>query len=113
MTEKEHEMSQDCQGCPHETGCTEHLKIRSEEEVKSLLNRLSRIEGQIRGIRKMVEENRYCTDILTQSAAACAAMEAFNREMLDNHIRTCVSENLKAGNDEIIDELLHILHKLI
>lgn len=88
-------------------------KQRSEEEYKKLINRLCRIEGQIRGIRTMVEENRYCTDILTQSAAAAAALEGFNRELLDSHIRTCVAENLRAGNDEVVDELLHTLHKLI
>ena len=88
-------------------------KMRSEEEYKKLLNRLNRIEGQIRGIRAMVEDNRYCTDILTQSAAVSAAIEAFNRELLDSHIRTCVAENLRAGNDDVVEELLHTLHKLI
>lgn len=100
-----------CGHCVSEDGVRH--KMRSEDEYKKLLNRLSRIEGQIRGIRTMVEENRYCTDILTQSAAVSAAIDAFNRELLDSHIRTCVTENLKAGNDEIVEELLHTLHKLI
>ncbi len=89
------------------------IKIRDEKEYKSLINRLNRIEGQIRGIKKMVEDNAYCTDILTQSAAAGAAINAFNKELLSNHIKTCVSENIKRGNDEVIDELLETLQKLM
>ena len=100
-----------CGKCEGQDGI--RLKMRSEEEYKKLLNRLNRIEGQIRGIRAMVEDNRYCTDILTQSAAVSAAIEAFNRELLDSHIRTCVAENLRAGNDDVVEELLHTLHKLI
>jgi len=88
-------------------------KQRSEEEYKCLINRLSRIEGQIRGIRGMVEKNAYCTDILTQSAAVSAALAAFNRELLGEHIRTCVKRDLLAGKDETIDELLSTLQKLM
>ncbi len=89
------------------------IKIRDEKEYKSLINRLNRIEGQIRGIKKMVEENAYCTDILTQSAAAGAAINSFNKELLSNHIKTCVTENIKRGNEEIVDELLETLQKLM
>lgn len=79
------------------TCCCHKTKERTEEEVKKLLNRLSRIEGQIRGIRGMVEKNAYCTDILVQSAAVSAAMNAFNRDLLANHIRTCVVTDIRDG----------------
>lgn len=93
--------------------CTHRTKERTPEEYKSLINRLSRIEGQIRGIRKMVESNMYCPDILVQSAAVTAAMNAFNRELLSDHIRTCVVDDIREGNDETIDELLRTLQKLM
>ena len=88
-------------------------KKRTEEEYKSLLNRLSRIEGQIRGIRSMVEKDAYCTDILMQASAANAALNAFSRELLSNHIHTCVAEDIRQGNDEIIDELMDTLKKMM
>ena len=88
-------------------------KQRSEEEYKSLIHRLNRIEGQIRGIRGMVERSAYCPDILIQSAAVTAAMNAFNRELLSNHIRTCVVKDIQAGNEEVIDELVTTLQKLM
>lgn len=88
-------------------------KQRSPEEMKALINRLSRIEGQIRGIRGMVERSAYCTDILTQSAAVSAALNAFNRELLSSHLRTCVADDIRAGHDEVIDELLVTLQKLM
>ena len=89
------------------------LKERTPEESKRLINRLSRVEGQIRGIRGMVEKNIYCTDILMQVAAANAALNAFTRELLSNHIRTCVAEDIRSGKDETIDELLQTLQKLM
>lgn len=95
--------------CPH---CARH-KERSPEEYKSLIHRLNRIEGQIRGIRSMVENGAYCPDILVQSAAVNAAVNAFNRELLASHIRTCVRNDIQAGNDEVIDELLATLQKLM
>lgn len=92
--------------------CEKH-KYRSEEERRALQNRLSRIEGQIRGLRGMIERDAYCTDILTQSAAAAAALNAFNRELLAVHIRTCVADDIRAGKDEVIDELTDTLQKLM
>ena len=80
---------------------------------EKLLNRLSRIEGQIRGIRGMVEKNAYCTDILVQSAAVSAAMNAFNRDLLANHIRTCVVTDIRDGKEDVIDELVLTLQKLM
>ena len=82
--------------------CCHKTKHRSEEEYKTLINRLSRIEGQVRGVRKMVENDAYCVDILTQVSAVQAALNAFNRELLSNHIRTCVMDDIKNGNDEIV-----------
>ena len=93
--------------------CCHKTKHRSEEEYKTLINRLNRIEGQVRGIRKMVENDAYCVDILTQVSAIQAALNAFNRELLSNHIRTCVMDDIKNGNDEIVDELVQTLQKLM
>lgn len=96
------------------TECRCHkTKHRTEEEYKSLLNRLSRIEGQVRGIRKMVESDTYCTDILTQVSAVQAALNAFNRELLASHIRTCVADDIRNGKDETIDELVFTLQKMM
>ena len=95
--------------CPH---CARH-KERSPEEYKRLMNRLSRIEGQIRGIRGMVENGAYCPDILVQSAAVNAAVNAFNKELLASHIRTCVADDIRQGKDEVIDELVATLQKLM
>ena len=88
-------------------------KIRENKEYKSLINRLNRIEGQIRGIKNMVENNAYCPDILIQVSAANAALNAFNKELLSNHIKTCVVNDIKDGRNEIIDELLTTLSKLM
>lgn len=93
--------------------CCERKKVRSPEEYKKLINRLSRIEGQIRGIRGMVESDAYCPDILIQTAAAQSALAAFERELLGNHIRTCVSDDIRAGRYETVDELTETLQKLI
>ena len=93
--------------------CCHKTKHRSEEEYKTLINRLSRIEGQVRGIRKMVETDAYCVDILTQVSAIQAALNGFNRELLSNHIRTCVMDDIRNGNDEIVDELVQTLQKLM
>ncbi len=88
-------------------------KERSEKEYKALLNRLSRIEGQIRGIRKMVEKDAYCTEILMQVSAVNAALNAFNKELLASHIKTCVAEDMRDGKEETIDELVSVLQKLM
>ncbi|MDD6551593.1 MAG: metal-sensing transcriptional repressor [Lachnospiraceae bacterium] len=89
------------------------MKDRSDKEKKDLVNRLSRIEGQIRGIKRMIEEDAYCIDVLRQSTAASAALNSFNKVILANHIRTCVKENVKNGNDEVIDELVETIQKLM
>ena len=93
--------------------CSQRKKERSPEEYKKLIHRLNRIEGQIRGIKGMVENNAYCPDILIQSAAVNAAINAFNKELLANHIRTCVADDIRTGKDEAIDELVVTLQKLM
>ena len=97
----------------NECCCTGRTKTRSPEEYKRLVNRLSRVEGQIRGIRGMLDRDAYCPDILAQVAAANAALNAFSRELLSNHIRSCVVNDVRAGKDEVVDELLCTLQKLM
>jgi len=96
-----------------EMECCHKTKERSPEEIKRLIHRLNRMEGQIRGIRGMVEKNAYCTDILMQVSAVSAALNAFSKEILANHIKTCVARDIRAGQDEIIDELVTTLQKLM
>lgn len=93
--------------------CSEKHTVRSEEEKKKLINRLKRIEGQIRGIIGMMENDAYCNDILIQSAAVNAAVNAFNKELLATHIRTCVARDIREGKDETLDELVATLQKLM
>ncbi len=93
--------------------CCHKTKKRSDKEYKGLINRLSRIEGQIRGIRNMVENDAYCIDILVQVAAANAALNSFNKELLGNHIKTCVADDIRNGKDETVDELVATLQKLM
>lgn len=92
---------------------SERHKDRSEEEKKKLMNRLKRIEGQIRGIEGMVEKNAYCPDILIQVSAVNAALNSFNKELLAKHIKTCVVDDIKEGHDETIDELVKVLQKVM
>ena len=89
------------------------VTLRDPEEQKKLVNRLNRIEGQIRGIRSMVEADAYCNDILVQSAAVTAALNAFNRQLISDHMHHCVARDLRNGQDEVIDELVLILQKLM
>lgn len=93
--------------------CSGRTKERSDEDVKKLIHRLNRIEGQIRGIRGMLEKNAYCIDILGQVSAANAALNAFGKELLAEHIRTCVAQDIREGRDETIEELVNTLQKLM
>ncbi len=93
--------------------CCQKKTMRSDEEQKKLINRLNRIEGQIRGIKSMVENNAYCTDILVQSAAVNAAVNAFNKVLISNHIKGCVVRDIKQEKYEVIYELVEILQKLM
>ena len=93
--------------------CSHKKKERSDKEYKDLMNRLKRIEGQVRGIQGMLEKDAYCTDILVQVSAVNAALNSFNKVLLANHLRTCVAENIRNGNDEVIDALVTLLPKLM
>jgi DNA-binding FrmR family transcriptional regulator len=88
-------------------------KHRNEDELRALINRLSRIEGQVRGVKKMLDDEAYCTDVLTQVTAIQAALNAFNRELLANHIKGCVVEDIRNGSDEVVDDLVATLQKLM
>lgn len=93
--------------------CSGKHKERGEMEKKDLMNRLKRIEGQVRGVEGMLEKGAYCTDILTQVSAITSALNSFNKVLLGNHIKTCVAENIRNGNDDVIDELVVALQKLM
>ena len=99
--------------CEKKCCCHHKTKERSEKEYKDLIHRLNRIEGQIRGIKGMVEKDAYCPDILVQVAAANAALNSFNKVLLANHICTCVADDIREGHEETIDELVHVLQKLM
>ena len=104
----EQSASSETQVCPH----CKHTQ-RDEAQKKLLQNRLRRIEGQVRGLQSMLDQDAYCNDILVQSAAVSAALSAFNRELLENHIRHCVARDIREGKDEVIDELMGTLKKLM
>ncbi|MBS6466431.1 MAG: metal-sensing transcriptional repressor [Clostridium sp.] len=93
--------------------CSHKTKERDEQEYKDLIHRLNRIEGQICGIRRMVERDAYCTDILVQVSAVNAALNSFNKVLLANHIKTCVTRDIKEGKEETVDELVTVLQKLM
>ena len=95
----------DCSNCKR--------KVRDEKEYKDLTNRLNRVEGQIRGVKNMVEEERYCIDIMTQVSAIQSALNAFNKKLLANHIKSCVVEDIRAGHEEIVDELCTTIQKFM
>ena len=93
--------------------CSERKKVRDENERHDLMNRLKRIEGQVRGLQRMLEEDAWCPEILTQASAVNSAVNSFCRVLLANHIRTCVSDDLRSGRDEAVDELMETLQKLM
>ena len=101
------EKSKDC------CACSEKHKERSPEEYKDLINRLSRIEGQVRGIKSMVERGAYCPDILVQTSAVNSALNSFSKELLASHMKSCVVNDIRAGKDEVIDELVTTLQKIM
>ena len=110
MTENIKKTDKDFEECPF---CSGKHKEREEKEYKDLLNRLKRIEGQVRGVEGMLENGVYCTDILVQVSAITSALNSFNKALLANHMRTCVANSIREGNDEVIDELLVTLQKLM
>ncbi len=93
--------------------CSAKKKERTPEEYKALMNRLSRIEGQIKGIKRMLENDAYCPDILIQVSAAKAALDSFSKLLLANHIHTCVVDDIKAGKEDVVDELCNVLQKMM
>lgn len=95
--------------------CSDKIKVRDKDskEYKDLIKRLNRIEGQVRGVQKMVLEDRYCVDIITQVSAITAALNSFNKELLAQHVKTCVVDDIREGNDEVVDELCGLLQKMM
>ncbi len=93
--------------------CSGKQKLRDGKEYRELLNRLKRIEGQVRGVEGMLEKNAYCTDILIQISAITSALNSFNKALLAGHIRSCVADNIRQGNDDVIDELVNTMQKLM
>lgn len=93
--------------------CASRTKNRTKDEYDALVHRLNRVEGQIRGIRKMLENNAYCIDIITQVSAANAALNSFTKELLSEHIKTCVINDIKNGKTETADELASTLQRLL
>ncbi|MCI8674282.1 MAG: metal-sensing transcriptional repressor [Lachnospiraceae bacterium] len=93
--------------------CCQKTKHREPEEYKKLIHRLNRVEGQVRGVRTMVEEERYCVDIMTQVQAIQSALNAFNKELLASHIKSCVVEDIREGSGEKVDELCALVQKLM
>ena len=96
-----------------ERECCHQEKKRTSEEIKSLTTRLNRIEGQVRGVKNMVEEDRYCVEILYQVSAIQSALNSFNKELLSNHIHTCVAQDLREGKNEVVDELCEVIQKMM
>ncbi len=93
--------------------CCERKKKRSEEEYKLLMNRLKRIEGQVRGVEKMLENDAYCPDILIQVSAINSALNSFNKVLLASHMKSCVVNDIRAGKDEVVDELVDTLQRIM
>ncbi len=93
--------------------CHEKTTQRDDAQYKKLMNRLSRVEGQVRGVKKMLESDAYCVDILTQVAAINAALNSFNKELLAEHIRNCVVRDIRSGDEEVVDELVGTIQKLM
>ena len=93
--------------------CRERRRVRDEDERRDLMNRLKRIEGQVRGLQRTLEEDAYCPEILTQASAVNSALNSFSRVLLTNHLRTCVSEDIRAGREDTVDELMTVLQKLM
>ncbi len=93
--------------------CSGKHKDRGDQEKRDLMNRLKRIEGQVRGVEGMLENDAYCTDILMQVSAITSALNSFNKVLLANHVKTCVADNIRQGNDDVVDELVTTLQKLM
>lgn len=108
MGNKEEIIVETCECC-----CSGKHKERDDKEFKDLMNRLKRIEGQVRGVENMLEKDAYCTDILMQVSAITSALNSFNKVLLANHVKTCVADNIREGNEDVVDELVGVLQKLM
>lgn len=93
--------------------CCHKTKEREKDEVQDLIHHLSRIEGQVRGVKNMVEEDRYCVDIITQVSAIVASLNSFNKKLLSNHIKTCVVKDIREGDEQVVDELCQLIQKMM
>ena len=93
--------------------CCHKTKVRSVDEYKDLIHRLNRIEGQVRGVKNMLESDAYCVDILTQASAVSSAIDSFKAALLENHVKTCVKEDVLSGNDEVLEELVTVISRMI
>lgn len=112
-TEKINEEEIVCGTAEQDSCCQDKKKKRSDEDFKALMNRLSRIEGQVKGLKRMVENDAYCPDILIQVLAAKAALDSFSKKLLSSHIHSCVVDDIKAGNEDVVDELCSLLQKMM
>ena len=106
-------MSEKTNTCSCDCTCCERKKERDEKEYKDLMNRLSRIEGQVKGVKAMVDDDRYCVYILTQVSAIQSALNAFSKNLLANHIKSCVVNDIKNGNEQVVDELCETIKKMM
>ena len=88
-------------------------KQRDESERQALINRLRRIEGQVRGVEGMLERDAYCVDILTQIQAISSALTSFSTALLESHLKTCVKEDILSGKDEVLDELVGVISRFM
>ena len=103
--------SECCAGeCVH---CRHKATPRDEQLKRSMLNRLSRIIGQLGGVKKMIEDDRYCGDVLTQLAAVESAVKAISREVMRDHLETCVVEGIQSGDTEVVDEVMGLFKKFM
>ena len=108
MENKDELIEETCECC-----CSGKHKSREDKEFKDLMNRLKRIEGQVRGVESMLEKDAYCTDILMQVSAITSALNSFNKVLLANHVKTCVADNIRNGDEAVVDELVTVLQKLM
>ena len=108
MENKDELIEETCECC-----CSGKHKSREDKEFKDLMNRLKRIEGQVRGVESMLEKDAYCTDILMQVSAITSALNSFNKVLLANHVKSCVADNIRNGDEEVVDELVTVLQKLM
>lgn len=103
-----------CPVCQHDGENSEdRLSHHDDKTIKALVTRMNRIEGQIRGIKGMIERHVYCDDVLNQIASAQSALDGVSRMLLEKHMKSCVKEQLEAGDEQVIDEVLQTIFRMI